>query len=101
MVHPQSMIDKAFMRGKDTIIILAAVGSFFMFCVRYYNIPDTIAAQAHEIQETKIMSVANDKQIAVIQADLTNIKNSQTQTQESQKAIWGVLRSINNKIPDQ
>lgn len=99
MAQPQSLLDKIFMRGKDTVLIIGAIGSMFVVCVKYYNIPETVAAQGEQLKNVQAYVNQSDKQIAVIQSDLKNIRDNQSDMKEGQKAMWTTLRSIDNKIP--
>lgn len=96
MTH-QNSIDKWLMRGKDLLVIIAALGSFFLFVVKYYSLPAEVQAHAEQIetQNQKISDLAlADMRIS---ARLDQFELKQDYTNKGVDRIENWLKNVSNR----
>lgn len=90
MTHPQSKVDKWFMRVKDALIILPAAGALFLFLFRYHALPDEVAANAAEIKAQKT-------QIQELHDSFLTMNAKQDYTIKSMDEMKGWMKALSQR----
>lgn len=96
-MQAQSIKDKWFMRTKDALIIASALGTFFVWGIKYYSLPAEVVAQAQDIQTVKAELRELHDYTLRTDGRLARIEDNQSYTNKGIDEIKGWLKSVANR----